>query len=232
MIICSISHNCVGIVSLFSLIVRRYIELVPCSTRFCLTGGSDLSIHPCDPTRNVWSNFFQSVKHSSRSTTTWIGFSSIDFIRVLCSLSLLLNSLGLVRIINITQLSCEIEFPAFLWIMWLATAGTTASINFTGGHCDKLFLARALTICGEVNAIEAFSFLSWLTRMWFRKCLINDCLIPPIVMGYFIALLGFSIRAAHLGNTRIWTTSVDKRDFESGSGNSQDKKTVTEQPPV
>ena len=151
---------------------------------------------------------------------------------MLCPLTLLLNSLGLVRIINITQLSCEIEFLAFLWVMWLATAGTTASINFTGGHCDKLFLARALTICGEVNAIEAFSFLSWLTRMWFWKYLINACLTPPVVMGYFIALLGFSIRATHLGNTRIWTTSVDEGDFGSGSSNTQDKKTVTGQPPA
>jgi len=116
--------------------------------------------------------------------------------------------------------------------MWLATAGTTASINFTGGNCDKLFLGRALTICGEVNAIEAFSFLSWFTCMLLKKRLINACLTPPIVMGYFITLLGFSIRAAQLGNTRIWTTSVDKGDFGSGSSNTQDKKTVTEQPPI
>jgi len=51
-------------------------------------------------------------------------------------------------------------------------------------------------------------------------------------MGYFIALLGFSIRATHLGNTLIWTTSVDEGDFGSGSSNTQDKKTVTGQPPA
>lgn len=69
----------------------------------------------------------------------------------------------------------------FLWILWLATAGTTASTNFTGGRCGILSgckakflssqtysftisLANWSMICAETNAIEAFAFLNWLMR--------------------------------------------------------------------
>ncbi|KAJ3571670.1 hypothetical protein NP233_g3598 [Leucocoprinus birnbaumii] len=109
-----------------------------------------------------------------------------------------------------TFIVVELGWIGFLWVLWLASAGTTASINGTGGNCASSN-HLASTVCGEVNAIEAFGFLNWL-----------------MLMAYWLVLLVFSIRGLQSGNSNIWTTSVDEAH---GSSNfAHDKSNVLHQP--
>ncbi|KAF9448477.1 hypothetical protein P691DRAFT_775389 [Macrolepiota fuliginosa MF-IS2] len=91
----------------------------------------------------------------------------------------------------------ELVGIGFLWVLWLASAGTTANINVTGGRCNGGRNGWS-TVCGETNAIEAFAFLNWL-----------------ILLAYFAALLFSSIMALQAGNQRVWTSSV--KDLADGS---------------
>ncbi|KAF5364124.1 hypothetical protein D9756_000965 [Leucocoprinus leucothites] len=109
-------------------------------------------------------------------------------------------------------IAVELGWTGFLWVMWLASAGTTASINGSGGRCVDF--GGASTLCGEVNAIEAFAFLNWL-----------------MLMGYFVVLLVFSFRAVQAGNNHIWTTSVNDANFEGGHNHAVHQPAHTSQYP-
>ncbi len=52
-----------------------------------------------------------------------------------------------------------------LWVLWLATAGTTASANFTGGHCGDGSTLRKVEF--SPPPLVANRFVSWLVNNLF-----------------------------------------------------------------
>ncbi|KXN83540.1 hypothetical protein AN958_01249 [Leucoagaricus sp. SymC.cos] len=123
---------------------------------------------------------------------------------------------GRIRVVAVLSwIAVEEGWTGFLWIMWLATAGTTASVNHSGGKCG-VGIRGFSTFCGEVNAVEAFAFLNWIMRTRFKPLYIRN-IHSCIVLIYFVALLVFTIRSQQAGEARIWTTSVNEADFGGGS---------------
>ncbi|KAG5649334.1 hypothetical protein H0H81_004560 [Sphagnurus paluster] len=92
-------------------------------------------------------------------------------------------------------IAVELGWLGFLWIMWLATAGSTSDLA-NAVRCSAS-IRRNLTGCQIISAIQAFSHLSWL-----------------ILIAYFIALLSFSIMAANRGNP-VWLQSVKDANFDA-----------------
>jgi hypothetical protein len=120
--------------------------------------------------------------------------------------------------------------PGVLSILWLGTAADTASFNsFTVGcgadscwscpfqHHDVNSNHDAA--CGEIQAIEAFSFLNWIIRTHSDQLRPTASLIQSItVMGYCITLLAFSIIHSRRGNNKVWHSSVKETNFSSRGG--------------
>jgi len=81
----------------------------------------------------------------------------------------------------------EVAWCWFLWIMWIATAGSTVWVNAASGG-----------LASEVQALEAFAFLNWLALMF-----------------YTFTLFVVAIMAHNKGNSGVWTSSVREFDFNS-----------------
>ncbi|KAF9076605.1 hypothetical protein BDP27DRAFT_1414458 [Rhodocollybia butyracea] len=87
----------------------------------------------------------------------------------------------------------ELGWLCFLWILWLAAAALTAQEQqflFAGSTSCDFFNDELNAACNEFAAIEAFSFLAWIS-----------------LLGYTIALLSYAIIGATRG-TRPWTSTV------------------------
>jgi len=90
----------------------------------------------------------------------------------------------------------EIGWLSFLWVFWLACGSDAASIDslLISGDANESscsgFTGVLAETCGEIKAIMAFSFLSWI-----------------LLLAYSITLLVLAIRAHQRGNP-AWTTSV------------------------
>ncbi|KAH8999436.1 hypothetical protein EDB92DRAFT_1834129 [Lactarius akahatsu] len=91
----------------------------------------------------------------------------------------------------------EIGWLSFLWVLWLSSgsyaAWTDDQLSIFGSSCGDLNFFGDNTFsrgCGEIKAIAAFSFLTWI-----------------ILMGYTGVLLFLAIRAQERGH-RVWKMSV------------------------
>ncbi|KAF8485100.1 hypothetical protein DFH94DRAFT_679586 [Russula ochroleuca] len=90
----------------------------------------------------------------------------------------------------------EIAWLSILWVFWLSCGSDAASFDSllisaspAESSCAGFSGVLAET-CGEIKAIMAFSFLSWI-----------------LLMAYTIVLLVLAIRAHQRGNS-AWTTSM------------------------
>ncbi|TFK43037.1 hypothetical protein BDQ12DRAFT_162569 [Crucibulum laeve] len=104
-------------------------------------------------------------------------------------------------------IAVELGWLGFLWVMWLATAGTTASSNAPGTSCSNFIISEVKTACSELQAVEAFAFLSWIALFF-----------------YFISLLVFSAVASSKGNGRVWFGTVKETDFNADSVHNHGEK--------
>jgi len=96
-----------------------------------------------------------------------------------------------------SMIAVEIGWLGFLWVMWLASAATTA--NATGGTLDcSLVVSRFSTACHEIQVTEAFDFINFI-----------------FLTGYVGLLLIAAIIAHGKGNTAIWTSAVKDTDFDA-----------------
>jgi len=93
-----------------------------------------------------------------------------------------------------SKIVVELIVLGVLSILWLATAADTASYNLFAVGCGND------SSCGEIQAIEAFSFFNWI-----------------ILMGYCIALLVFSVIHSRRGHSGVWHSSVKESKFSSRS---------------
>jgi hypothetical protein len=89
----------------------------------------------------------------------------------------------------------EIPTLTFLWVLWLSTAGLTASVYAPLSAAQLCSSVYAGPACGEIQAILAFSFLNWLS-----------------LMAYASVLLVFVFIAQARGNP-VWTGSVQSTNF-------------------
>ncbi|THH12340.1 hypothetical protein EW145_g9 [Phellinidium pouzarii] len=107
--------------------------------------------------------------------------------------------IDLLRVGAITSLIL-VELPVIgvLMILWLATAADTAAAT-SGGSVDCSTFngldSSFGTLCHTYQAMEAFSFLTWI------------CLL-----GYFITLLVFALIAQFKGSG-VWHSTVRDTDF-------------------
>jgi len=79
----------------------------------------------------------------------------------------------------------ELAWLSFLWIMWLATAGSIAKLFVIDTGC------YGNGVCMEIQAVEAFGFLNWL-----------------MLLAYTITLLTASCIAHNKGHTSVWKSEV------------------------
>ncbi|KAK7471059.1 hypothetical protein VKT23_002474 [Stygiomarasmius scandens] len=97
----------------------------------------------------------------------------------------------------------ELVWLGILWVLWLATGAKTVddfNILYPVG-CDTLSeFTRSTTLisaCREMQAVTAFSFLSW-----------------AVLMIYWVTLLIASIVALSRGNSRVWFSSAGEMSNE------------------
>jgi len=95
----------------------------------------------------------------------------------------------------------EFAWTWFLWIMWVSTGGSTASV-FMLTDCSGRFIDNFESLCREVQAFQAFGFLTWI-----------------ILFGYNMFLLVLAIRQQMRGNSSIWRSYILETDF-SAAGSS------------
>jgi hypothetical protein len=93
-----------------------------------------------------------------------------------------------------SKIVVELTVLGVLSILWLGTAADTASYNSFAVGCGSD------SSCGEIQAIEAFSFLNWI-----------------LLMGYCVTLLVFSIMHSRRGHSGVWHSSVKETKFSSRS---------------
>jgi len=97
-----------------------------------------------------------------------------------------------------SKIAVEIAALSFLWIMWLATAGSAVEpyrLLFPVG-CGG-FTDESLTICSEFVVTQALGFVGWL-----------------ILLGYTIYLIVLSVIAQGRGNS-VWMSTVGETDFDA-----------------
>jgi len=97
----------------------------------------------------------------------------------------------------------ELGWISVLWVLWMASAGFSAnqlSLQFPIGCSSNAFvsdISNVVTInCSEFWAVEAFSWLIWLTLM------------PYAVFLFFMAIIQHS-----RGNRQVWTYPVHQVNF-------------------
>ncbi|KAF8897152.1 hypothetical protein BD779DRAFT_1667168 [Infundibulicybe gibba] len=93
----------------------------------------------------------------------------------------------------------ELSWLSLLWVLWLAAAGLSAQANtaiFPAG-CSPRINRDGRTACHEFKAIEAMSFLAWITLFLYTMTLLVNTLI--------VASRG----------RKVWTNSVRDTDFSA-----------------
>jgi len=125
----------------------------------------------------------------------------------------------------------ELAATGFLWVMWIAAAGSSSGSVFSGINCSAfgvsfsnipdlsdfglkkrgIFTGNA-SFCRQIQAMIAFSWLAWIA-----------------VFSYFIVLLVFAIIAANRGNGGVWKSSVRDTDFLAPSAASKNAVPMTQQ---
>lgn len=105
-----------------------------------------------------------------------------------------------------SKIAVEIGWTWFLWIMWVAVGGSSASISFVGSCSDYfLFGSGAVAACSEIKALSAFGFITWI-----------------VLMFYNITLITLTLRQHFRGNTSVWKSDVTDTDFTAtGVNNAQ-----------
>jgi len=113
-----------------------------------------------------------------------------------------------------SMIALELGWTWFLWIMWLSTGGSAASISWLG-DCGA-FLSDAESACRETQALTAFSFLTWFG-----------------LLAYNVLLFALVIRQHMRGNTGVWNSFITEADFTAAGPTSnmvlQDKMNVPQQ---
>jgi hypothetical protein len=106
----------------------------------------------------------------------------------------------------------ELVWLGILWVLWLATGSLAASANL---DCNVIYFSNVLnTGCGEYQAIQAFSFLTWL-----------------VLVAYWILLLVASIIGATRGHP-VWTSTVKDNLFFVPAGGMKQEVPHPTQPPA
>jgi hypothetical protein len=81
----------------------------------------------------------------------------------------------------------EVVWCWFLWIMWIATAGSTTWVNGASGG-----------IASEAQAFEAFAFINWFALLFYTNLL------------FVVAII-----AQTKGHPSVWTSDVKDFDFNT-----------------
>ncbi|KAF5337191.1 hypothetical protein D9611_002896 [Ephemerocybe angulata] len=92
-----------------------------------------------------------------------------------------------------SYIATEIGVCWFLWIMWVASAGSTVSLFWAATFCTG-------GVCSEAQALEAFAFLNWI-----------------IIAMYTTTLLVLAIMAHLRGHKNVWTSEVGHFDWAAAS---------------
>ncbi|KAH6896404.1 hypothetical protein BKA70DRAFT_754560 [Coprinopsis sp. MPI-PUGE-AT-0042] len=81
----------------------------------------------------------------------------------------------------------EVAWCWFLWIMWIATAGSSTWVNLFSG-----------SVASEAQAFEAFAFINWFALLFYTTTL------------FVVAIISHS-----KGHSAVWTSAVKDFDFNS-----------------
>jgi len=103
-----------------------------------------------------------------------------------------------------SMIALEIGWTWFLWIMWIAVGGNSATGLLFFGSCSRFAGVEpgVQAACNEASAIAAFGFLSWI-----------------MLLSYCAFLSTVTFRQHLRGNTGIWTKDVTETDFTAAGPN-------------
>lgn len=101
-----------------------------------------------------------------------------------------------------SMVAVEVAWIWFLWIMWLALAGQSASTGWLG-DCSWFGDSQFETMCRQTQALTAFAFLTWL-----------------ILLAYGAGLIFLVVRQHTRGNATVWNGFILETDFAAGGVNS------------
>jgi len=91
----------------------------------------------------------------------------------------------------LSKIVVELAWVFILWVLWLATAGSTSTVNATLlSHDCTRYPGRSSTACSEIQVTEAFAFINWL-----------------LLLSYTVLVLTFSVSSAIKGQV-VWFLSV------------------------
>jgi len=85
----------------------------------------------------------------------------------------------------------ELAWVALLWILWLATAASIASLDLF--ESCGWYNGSVESDCHQYQAAEAFAWIMWI-----------------LMSGWWVGLLVLSIIASYNGHARIWRYPVDE----------------------
>jgi len=147
---------------------------------------------------------FLEVVNELTDGTTWLIFNAIGVAVSVLTLVMMLPVLIIDRVRKGAFTSLvwfELVWTGALWVLWLAAAGDSAGRILFATNCiaPRGFIDADLyqSACQQYQAIQAFSWLTWL-----------------LMFGYFVTLLTLaSIQHASKGNPRIWFSSVPDSDL-------------------
>ncbi|KAG9013571.1 hypothetical protein FRB90_005860 [Tulasnella sp. 427] len=138
-----------------------------------------------------------------------LGIATSLFTIILISVSLVVNWLR--RGAFTSYIWFEIAWIGFLWIFWVATAGSFAAMGSVGGCFSTA--AGAASICNQYRAGQALSWLNWL-----------------ITFSYLAALVTFSVIAAAHGERGVWMASITEHPYFAPGGGKQRIPSVVHYP--
>ncbi|PPR01667.1 hypothetical protein CVT26_013108 [Gymnopilus dilepis] len=100
-----------------------------------------------------------------------------------------------------SMVASEFGWVWVLWILWLAVGGSTAN-DFGNTNCGLVsrFDAPLASLCREVQAFEAFGFLTWIVLF-----------IYSLILTYIVAT------QAARGNSNIWTIYIMQVEFDAAA---------------
>jgi hypothetical protein len=128
----------------------------------------------------------------------------------------------------------ELGVTGFLWILWVAAAGSAADVGIGKFSCTApaipdfsdlpdlsdfglkkrsfISLSFGESLCQQQQAMMAFEWLAWLA-----------------LIGYFGTLLVFTLIAANRGNSGVWKSSVRDTTFLAPSTASKNNVAMQQQ---
>jgi hypothetical protein len=146
--------------------------------------------------------------HFTSTTNTYIAVTYNFAALALASASISIVSIPVMLIVDFVRTGAftsmvvvELVWLSVIWVLWLSTAADTASFfsvffNSSCGYIDQI----VNTACHEVQALEAFAFLTWL-----------------ILLAYTITLLVYAIIGSSRGH-KTWTSTVKQGNFLAPAG--------------